>query len=304
MRHRPAINRRNPLPVLLLALALAGCAGGAREVHSPPSGCLRTDAAGLSADAASSVLRISVHTQGDGRSMHGTGFILHGSAPAEGTNRILTAVHVVSRALEEPDRAVILVARADGTPIGVAAIETTAEPWNPIEALDPSWTDQALLRIAHFATPAAEALFRAAPGLQPDPSQPTDALIDVQVTGSRGIEPGASGAPILGPDGRVRGVVVQRRLDHWARTGEDEIPAPRLGSPRGVVAARRAPPVREGIAQPIAAPMILAALGRQARDVDTVGAVMQAVDLPVLAPAFPARDCVVYRANAGYRRPT
>ena len=304
MRSWPARTRRHPLPLLLVVLGVTGCARADGGAAPPQAGCFQAEAGGLPANTASSVLRITVRHAGGGRSMHGTGFILHGSAADGDTNRILTAVHVVSRALEEPLQAEILIAQADGTPIGLAAIDATAEPWNPIQALDPLWTDQALLRVIRFATPAAEAAFRAAPGLQPEPYQPRDSVIDLHVAGSRGIEPGASGAPILVPGGRVHGVLVQRRLDHWARAGEDEVGAPRFGASRAAAASRRGPPIRDGIAQPLAGSMIPAALGRQAQDIDTVGAMIPPQGLSVLAPAFPARNCVVYRATAGYRQAT
>jgi hypothetical protein len=265
-------------------LLLAGCAG-------PPRGqdvasCLD----GAAPEVASSVLRISVQPRGAGPVTRGTGFVLAGSAAAPGApNRVVTAAHVVARALEGPSEVEILLSRADGTPLATARVATTARPWNPLDALDPARADQAVLEVTGFAGSAAAHAFAAAPGLSPAPAQPVDRLIDIQVAGTRGIEPGASGAPILGPDGLVRGILVHRRIEDWTRSASDSLTDHRRARDGMATAAR---PVRGGIAQPLAMPGLVAEMR---------GSPPEAAPLDIMAPAFPRRDCTLYRGQARYR---
>ncbi|MBP0465070.1 trypsin-like peptidase domain-containing protein [Roseomonas sp. PWR1] len=267
-----------------LLLLLAGCAGAPRGQDF--AGCL--DAA--TPEVAASVLRISVQPRGAGPVTRGTGFVLAGSAVEPGApNRVVTAAHVVARALEGPSEVDILLARADGTMLATARVAATARPWNPLDALDPARADQAVLEVTGFADPAAQRAFAAAPGLTPAPDQPAGALLDIRVDGSRGIEPGASGAPILGPDGRVHGILVHRRIEEWTRSASDSLSDHRRARD-GMAAA--AQPVRGGIAQPLAAPAIMT---------ETRGAPPADAPLDILAPAFPRRDCTLYRGRATYR---
>lgn len=280
MPRRIAVARAAGFALMLLA----GCAG-------PPRGqdvaaCLD----GAPPEVAASVLRISVQPRGGGPVTRGTGFVLAGSAATPGApNRVVTAAHVVARALEGPSEVDILLSRADGTPLATARVAATARPWNPLDALDPTRADQAVLELTGFAGPAAAHAFAAAPGLSPAPAQPADRLIDIQVAGLRGIEPGASGAPILGPDGLVRGILVHRRIEDWTRSASDSLTDHRRARD-GMAAAAR--PVRGGIAQPLAMQDLFAEMG---------GTLPDAGPLEVMAPAFPRRDCTLYRGRATYR---
>jgi hypothetical protein len=268
---------------------------------APPPGATATGAACFATNEAlppgigASVLRVSVPGARGGRATRGTAFIVADSAAAPGAaNRVITAAHVVARALEAPYDAPIRLSLPDGTPVGTARIAATARPWNPLAALDPGWSDQAILTLTRFDSPATEAAFRAAPGLSPARRQPEGALLDLRVADGRGIAPGLSGAPVLSAEGRVRGILVQRRIEDWSGSASTEAPLPR----RGI--ATRLEPAREGWAQPLAAPAILAALGAAGRSVDTL-AVPGDDDLFVLAPGYPGGRCAVVSASAVYR---
>jgi hypothetical protein len=258
--------------------------------------CFGAAEAALPAGAAASVLRVTVQGARGGRATRGTAFIVADSAADAGApNRLLTAAHVVARALEAPDEAAIRLALPDGTPVGTARVAATARPWNPLAALDPGWSDQAILTLARFDSPAAEAAFRAAPGLAPARRQPEGALIDLRMADGRGIAPGFSGAPVLGAEGRVRGILVQRRIEDWSGGASTDSPLLRRGQ-----ATARLEPAREGWAQPLAATAILAALGPAGRSVDTL-AVPGDADLNLLAPGYPGGRCAVVTASAAYR---
>ncbi|BDG73760.1 serine protease [Roseomonas fluvialis] len=282
------------LAALLPLLAACG-AGTAPEASAQGAACF-TAAAALPPSVGASVLRVSVPGPRGGRATRGTAFIVADSAADPGApNRVITAAHVVARALEAPDEAAIRLSLADGTPVGTARIAATAQPWNPLAALDPAWSDQAILTLARFDSPAAEAAFRAAPGLAPARRQPEGALLDLRLADGRGIAPGLSGAPVLSAEGRVRGILVQRRIEDWSGGASTEAPLLR----RGQVGARLEP-AREGWAQPLAAPAILAALGPAGRAVETL-AVPGDTDLSVMAPGYPGGRCTVVTAHAAYR---
>jgi hypothetical protein len=280
-----------------LLLLLAACAGTSGSgLAAAGASCFAAHEAALPSSAAASVLRVTVQGAHGGRATRGTAFIVANSADAPGApNRLLTAAHVVARALEAPSEAAIRLALPDGTPIGTARVAATAQPWNPLAALDPGWSDQAILALAHFDSPAAEAAFRAAPGLSPARRQPDGALLDLRLADGRGIAPGLSGAPVLSAEGRVRGILVQRRIEDWSGGASTEAPLLR----RGQVGARLEP-AREGWAQPLAAPTILAGLGPAGRAVDTLSVPGDA-DLSVMAPGYPGGRCAVVTASAAYR---
>ncbi len=280
---------------LLLPLLAACGAGVSTEATAPGATCFAT-AAALPPGAGASILRVSVASPRGGRTTRGTAFIVADSAADPGSpNRLITAAHVVARALEAPDEASIRLALPDGTPVGTARIAATAQPWNPLAALDPGWSDQAILTLARFDSAAAEAAFRAAPGLAPARRQPEGALLDLRLADGRGIAPGLSGAPVLSAEGRVRGILVQRRIEDWSGGASTEAPLLR----RGQVSARL-DQAREGWAQPLAAPAILAALGPAGRAVDTLSVPGDA-DLNVTAPGYPGGRCAVVTASAAYR---
>ncbi|WP_198371522.1 trypsin-like peptidase domain-containing protein, partial [Roseomonas rosulenta] len=252
--------------------------------------------AALPPGVGASVLRVSVAGPRGGRAIRGTAFIVADSAADPGApNRVITAAHVVARALEAPDEAAIRLSLPDGTPVGIARVAATARPWNPLAALDPGWSDQAILTLARFDSPAAEAAFRAAPGLAPARRQPKGALLDLRLADGRGIAPGLSGAPVLTAEGRVRGILVQRRIEDWSGSASTEAPLLRRGQ-----TGARLEPAREGWAQPLAAPAILAALGPAGRAVDTL-AVPGDADLSVMAPGYLGGRCTVVTASAAYR---
>lgn len=284
-------------PSLALAALLpliAACTGApAPEANAAGAACF---AAALPPGIGASVLRVSVPGPRGGRATRGTAFIVADSAAAPGApNRVITAAHVVARALEAPEEAAIRLSLPDGRPVGTARVAATARPWNPLAALDPGWFDQAILTLARFDSPAAEAAFRAAPGLAPARRQPEAALLDLRVTDGRGIAPDLSGAPVLGAEGRVRGILVQRRIEDWSGGASTDTPLLRRGQ-----AMARLEPAREGWAQPLAAPAILAALGPAGRAVETL-AVPGDDDLSVLAPGYPGGRCAVVAASAAYR---
>ena len=288
-----------PKPHLALAplLPLLAASAGAPPPQAGATGAACFAAApGLPPGVGASVLRVSVAGPRGGRATRGTAFIVADSAADPGgPNRVVTAAHVVARALEAPQDAAIRLSLPDGTPVGTARVAATARPWDPLSALDPGWSDQAILTLARFDTPAAEAAFRAAPGLAPARRQPEGALLDLRLADGRGIAPGLSGAPVLTAEGRVRGILVQRRIEDWSGGASTEAPLLRRGQ-----AVARLEPAREGWAQPLAAPAILAALGPAGRAVDTL-AVPGDADLPVLAPGYPGGRCAVVSASAAYR---
>jgi hypothetical protein len=115
------------------------------------------------------------------------------------------------------------------------------------------------------------------------------------VEDDRGIAPGLSGAPVLSAEGRVRGILVQRRIEDWSMGAGAEVPALRRGH-----GTPRLEPARDGWAQPLAAPGILAALGPAGRAVETLGVPGDA-ELSVVAPGYPGGRCTVVAARAVYR---
>lgn len=284
-----------PKPLAALAALLPLLAACAAMPRGDATSCFVAGPAALPPGAAASVLRVTVRPA-RGRATRGTAFIVADSAAAPGApNRLLTAAHVVARALEAPGDAAIRLALPDGTPVGTARVAATARPWNPLAALDPAWSDQAILALAHFDSPAAEAAFRSAPGLSPARRQPMGALLDLRLAGGRGIAPGMSGAPVLGAEGRVRGILVQRRIEDWSGSAAADVPALRRGH-----GAARLQAAREGWAQPLAAPAILAELGPAGRAVEPLSMAGDQ-DLGVLAPGYPGGRCAVVAATAAYR---
>jgi hypothetical protein len=273
---------------------LAACAVG--PAGDAATRCFAQGVAALPPGAAISVLRVTVRAPHGGRVTRGTAFIVADSADAPGVpNRLLTAAHVVARALETPGEAAIRLALPDGTPVGTARVAATARPWNPLAALDPAWSDQAILMPTRFDTPAAEAAFRAAPGLAPARRQPGGVLLDLRMADGPGIAPGLSGAPVLGAEGRVRGILVQRRIEDWTGGAGNEPPLLRRGQ-----ATARLVPAREGWAQPLAAGAILAGLGPAGRSVETRAEADDA-GLSVLAAGYPGGRCAIIAASAAYR---
>lgn len=285
---------KSHLALAALMPLLVACA--ARPAGDAAARCFAADSATLPPGAVASVLRVTVQAPRGGRATRGTAFIVADSADAPGApNRVMTAAHVVARAMEAPRDAAIRLALPDGTPIGTARIAATARPWDPLAALDPAWSDQAILAPTRFDSPAAEVAFRAAPGLAPALQQPESALLDLRTADGRGIAPGLSGAPVLGAEGRVHGILVQRRIEDWSGGASIEPPLLRRGQ-----AAANAAPMRDGWAQPLAATAILAALGSAGRSVDT-SAESGDVGMRVIAVGYPGGRCAMIAASATYR---
>jgi hypothetical protein len=194
-----------------------------------------------------------------------------------------------------PRDAAIRLALPDGTPVGTARIAVTARPWNPLAALDPGWSDQAILTLTRFDSPTAEAAFPAAPGQPPPPAaSPSARCSTCAWRMAAALHRDCPAHRCSAPEGRVRGILVQRRIEDWSGSASAEAPLPR----RGI--ATRLEPAREGWVQPLAAPAILAALGPAGRAVDTL-AVPGDDDLFVLAPGYPGGRCAVVSAGAAYR---
>jgi hypothetical protein len=284
------------MALLALLTLLPACAGPPGPEAGGAGAACFASAAVVAPGVGASVLRVSVAAPRGGRATRGTAFIVADSAAGPGApNRLVTAAHVVARAMEAPEEAPIRLSLPDGTPVGTARVAATAQPWNPLAALDPGWSDQAILTLTRFDSATAEAAFRAAPGLSPARRQPEGALLDLRLADGRGIAPGLSGAPVLSAEGRVRGILVQRRIEDWSGGASTDAPPLRRGQ-----ATARLEPAREGWAQPLAAPAILAALGPAGRAVETL-AVPGDADLTVLALGYPGGRCAVVTATAAYR---
>ena len=284
-----ASGRRAAWPLAALAAGwVTGCAtpGPDREAWPPQaalSGACMTAHAGLEAPRPA-LLHVVLANAHSGVISRGTGFIVADSAPTPTAPlRVLTAAHVVGPAMERPDETLVFLMAPDGAVLAEARIGATAEPWQADLRDDAARRDLAVLIPRGFTDPAAEARFRALPGLPLAERQRGDSILLGMVSSPAGLDFGVSGAPVLDAQGRVRGVLTKFRVNPAAR------PA---GAAPGALPAETA-----GIADPISAPSVLRALGAAGARVraDEGGARLAGAAGQI--EGFPRRLCVRYAAR-------
>ncbi len=278
-----------PLLGLLLALGLPAAAGASCfDGQFPP---MRWAAA-----AASSAVRL-VLTQPDGRAFGvASGVVVARSGDAaDPRNRLLTAGHVLRDVASVPG-SVLAVYGSDGALLGTARAAAAAAPGPAFGLRDraaPSglrFGDIAVLRMQAFA-PGGAGRFAAIPGLRLAPAQ-SAGLLRGDVADPAGVDPGVSGAGVLGRDGRLLGIMAAKLDDPSVQ--QVSVLA---GDPSGLGGVVLNLPLHAiGYATPIADPLILAALGRAGAQVRQARAPLRP---SVLIPGYPRGACVVFRAVMG-----
>ena len=246
--------------------------------------------------AARSAVRLAL-LRPDGRAFgSASGVVVARSGDAaDPRNRILTAAHVL-RDLASVPGAMLGIFDSDGVFLGTGQAAAAAAPGPAFGLRDRAvpaglrFGDIAVLRMA-ASSPDGTALFAAIPGLLLARRQPAG-LLRGDVSDPGGVDPGVSGAGVLGRDGALLGVMA-------AKLDDPAVPqvAVRAGDPGGggqvvLMLPRHA----VGYATPIADPTILAALGRAGQAVRRADGPVRA---SVLSPGFPRGACVVFRAIMG-----
>ena len=239
--------------------------------------------AAWSAAAASSTLRL-VAMRADGKALgSASGVVVAGSgAPA----RVLTAGQVARDAaggwiaawsssgayLGRLERA------AESAPRPVARLSARAMPPGVRGG------DIAVLRMAQSSADGAR-LYAAIPGLPLAPRQPAG-LLTADVTDPGGVDAGASGAGVIGADGRLLGVLLARAAGRAT---------PRVDVRAGLRTVRL--PLRAlAFAMPLADPAVLAALGPAGAGIAQARAAPQQ---PATILGYAGGGCVVFRAAMG-----
>lgn len=209
--------------------------------------------------------------------------------------RVLTAGQVLRDAARTPG-GWIAAWSSSGSYLGRLERAAEASP-NPARRLSaqvmPSGVragDVAVLRMAEFSADGAR-LYASIPGLSLARRQPVGVLA-AEVSEPAGFDPGASGAGVIGTDGRLLGIALAKA------TGRS---APRVDVQAGDAAGGRARNVRlplsaTAYAMPLADPAILAALGPAG---DGIAQARGPLREQATIPAYAAGGCVVFRAAMG-----
>ncbi len=232
-----------------------------------------------------------------------SGIVVAGSGDAaDPRNRILTAGHVL-RDLAGPAGAgpvggagTLAVYGSDGRLLGAAQAEAAAAPGPAFGLRDrapPSglrFGDVAVLRMQAFAADGA-ARFAAIAGVRLAQRQP-GGLLRGDFYQPAGIDPGVSGAGVLGRDGALIGVMAAKLDDPAVARVAVAARDPDGGAPITLLLPLHA----VGYATPIADRAVLAALGRAGRAVDPPAGPLRA---RVVVPGFPRGACVAFVAVMG-----
>jgi S1-C subfamily serine protease len=227
----------------------------------------------------------------------GTGFIVRDSAAGpDAPHRILTAAHVVGPALDRPDRLGVHLVAADGRVLGRAVVRATGSPWQGARRAESGARPDLAVLEPIFANAAAEAAYRAIPGLPLFPTQPEGVVFRGRISQPAGIDFGISGAPALDASGQVRGVVTRMQSpDRGGRVypAALDIAAPgAAGAPAGGAGL---PQASTGIAEPVTAAPILAALGPAGRPLGPGRGTAAEERFAAILPGYPQRLCLVFR---------
>lgn len=277
------------LLALLFAAAVSGpaAAAGCFDGQLPP--------APWAAIAAQASVRVML-VRADGRPFGAaSGVVVAGSGTAsDANNRLLTAGHVVRDLRAQPGGWIAIYSSA-GIYLGTATSVALGSPgpaFGLVGAVQPGglhFGDVAVLRMSAF-TPEGAPAFAAIAGLKLAQAQPPG-LLRGAVSVPAGIDPGVSGAGVIGPDGGLLGVMAFKEVDAAplveVLAGRDDGGGRmRLRLPRHAVA----------YATPLADGAILAALNAAGRQVKRSSRPWR---VQVLVPAYLKGACVAFRAVMG-----
>ncbi len=247
------------------------------------------------AAAARAAVRVML-VRADGRPFGAaSGVVVAGSGTTSDANdRLLTAGHVVRDLRAQPGGWIAIYDSA-GIYLGTATSAALGSPgpaFGLVGAVQPGglhFGDVAVLRMSAF-TPEGAPAFAAIAGLPLARAQPPG-LLRGEVSVPAGIDPGVSGAGVIGPDGGLLGVMAFKEKDDAppveVLAGRDDGGGRmRVRLPRHAVA----------YATPLADRAILAALNAAGRRVARGSRPWRA---QVLVPAYLKGACVAFRAVMG-----